>query len=325
MREAYRRTPSQRFCGSGVPVAEPSPRGGRDGGFGWDNPCTDQEGRSIDTVNVVLVGLDPDLADELASDEAFDVRHVEDIEGIDGGSSVDAVIVSLGDRAPLELLGALRGRAPEAAVLVVTDADREADGAVALHGGAEDHLVRGSIPPGLLARAVRYSVAQRRLRRDLSTTDELTGLPNLRGFAPIADHHLRMADRTRTPVVFLFVRLDGLEKAASESADEAARITRAASEVLLEAVRASDVPARVSPDTFVVLLSGDAVGAETLVLSRLVEAIAVHNADRYGPASLSLSVGSALYEPEQPATLAQILETAGRRLREHPAGNSSDT
>ncbi len=306
-------------------MAEPSRLRGPAGGPGWDNPPTDQEGRSIDIVNVVLVRIDPDLGDELESDEAFDVRHVEDLEAIDGGDAVDAVVVSLGDRAPLELLGALRARVPDAAVLVVTDADREADGAVALHGGAEDHLVRGSIPRGLFARAVRYSVAQRRLRRDLSTTDELTGLPNLRGFAPIADHHLRMADRTRTPVVFLFVRLDGLEKAASESAEEAARITREASEVLLEAVRASDVPARVSPDTFVVLLSGDAAGAETLVLSRLVEAIAVHNTDREGGSNLSLSVGSALYEPEQPATLAQILETAGRRLREHPAGGSSDS
>ncbi len=251
-------------------------------------------------------------------------RTREGLEGIDGERTVDAIVVTLGDQAPLELLGALRARAPEAAILVVTDADREADGAVALHGGAEDHLVRGSIPPGLFPRAVRYAVAQRRLRRDLSTTDELTGLPNLRGFAPIADHHLRMADRARTPVVFLFVRLDGLAAASIEGAERAATVAREAAEVLLEAVRDSDVPARISSDTFVVLLTGDAVGAETLVLSRLVEAIAVHNTSRDDASSLSLSVGSALYEPEQPATLAQILETAGRRLREQPAVGSSD-
>ena len=40
-----------------------------------DNPPTDQEGRSIDIVNVVLVGLDQDLGEELASDEAFEVQH----------------------------------------------------------------------------------------------------------------------------------------------------------------------------------------------------------------------------------------------------------
>ncbi|HEY6566894.1 MAG TPA: GGDEF domain-containing protein [Actinomycetota bacterium] len=292
---------------------------------GCDNPPTDQEGRSIDIVNVVLVGLGQDLGEELSSDEAFEVRNSEDLEGLDADASVDAVVVALGDQAPLELLGSLRARAPDAAILVVTDADREADGAVALHGGAEDHLVRGSIPPGLFPRAVRYAVAQRRLRRDLATTDELTGLPNLRGFAPIADHHLRMADRAKTPVVFLFVRLDGLAEAAKDGPELAARMAREAAEVLLEAVRDSDVPARISSDTFAVLLTGDAVGAETLVLSRLVEAIAVHNTTRDDATTLSLSVGSALYEPEQPATLAQILETAGRRLREQPALGSSDS
>jgi hypothetical protein len=69
-----------------------------------------------------------------------------------------------------------------------------------------------------------------------------------------------------------------------------------------------------------VLLSGDASGAESLVLSRLVEAIAVHNAEQERPAPLSLSVGSALYEPEAPNTLSEILETAGRRLHDHPEG-----
>jgi diguanylate cyclase (GGDEF)-like protein len=292
---------------------------------GCDNPPTDQEGRSIDTVNVVLVGLAKGLSDELSSDEAFDVREAETIDAVGDEGTVDAIVVALGDSAPLELLGALRARAPEAAVLVVTEADREADGAVALHGGAEDHLVNGSIPPGLFPRAVRYAVAQRRLRRDLSTTDELTGLLNLRGFAPIADHHLRMADRARTPVVFLFVKLDGVREAANAGPDEVTRMVREASGVLLDAVRDSDVPARVASDTFAVLLTGDAVGAETLVLSRLVEAIAVHNTGRKDPATLSLSVGSALYEPDEPATLAQILETAGRRLSEQPATGSSET
>ena len=132
------------------------------------------------------------------------------IEELDEHRGVDAVLIALEGSGPLEVLGALRARAPEAAVLVVTDPDREADGAVALHGGAEDHLVRGSIPDGFLPRAIRYAIAQRRLRRELSTSDEVTGLPNLRGFAPIAEHHLRMADRAKTPVVFVFVRLDGL-------------------------------------------------------------------------------------------------------------------
>ena len=277
---------------------------------------------------MVLVGLEDSLCEELTAEEGFEVRRADSLaEGLDdmeGGPRVDAIVITIDGGGPLEMLGAVRARAPEAAVIVVTDPDREADGAVALHGGAEDHLVRGSIPEGLLPRAVRYAIAYRKLRRELSTSDDLTGLPNLRGFAPLAEHHLRMADRAKTPVVFLFVRLDGLESARASSPEEAESMVREAADVLLEAVRDADVPARITDDTFSVLLTGEAAGAETLVLSRLVEAIAVHDSDRRDPRSLSLSVGSALYDPEHPASLSRILETAGRRLADQHGEGSSN-
>jgi diguanylate cyclase (GGDEF)-like protein len=264
-----------------------------------------------DEMTVMLVGLEGTLADELAADERFDVRSADSVDSLEEGDSVDAIVASIDGRGPLELLDAVRGRSPETAVIVVTEAGKETDGTVAMHAGADDHLVQGSIPDGLLSRSVRYAVSIRRLRRELATTDEVTGLPNLRGFVPIAEHHLRMADRSRAPVVFLFARLNGIVS------DDAARRTAG---VVLEAVRDADLPARITDDTFAVLLSGDAAGAESLVLSRLVEAIAVHNTQQERPAPLSLAVGSALYEPESPNTLSEILETAGRRLHDRPEG-----
>jgi diguanylate cyclase (GGDEF)-like protein len=260
-----------------------------------------------DAMTVMLVGLEAAMADELAEDDRFDVRSADSLEQLEAGDDVDAVVVAMDGRGPLDLLGSLRGKAPDAAIVVVTEAGKEADGTVAMHAGAEDHLVLGSIPHGLLARAVRYAVSMRRLRRELATTDEVTGLPNLRGFVPIAEHHLRMADRSRMPVVFLFVRLDGAPD------DD---VVKQAADVVLDAVRDADLPARITEDTFTVLLTGDAAGAESLVLSRLVEAIAQHNAKQDPPSPLSLSVGSALYEPENPSTLSEIMETAGRRLHD---------
>ena len=264
-----------------------------------------------DAMTVMLVGLDAALADEVADDERFDVRLIESVDQLGPSEQADAVVVVMKGQRPLELLESLRNELPEAAVVVITEAGQETDGAVAMHAGAEDHLVRGSIPAGLLSRSVRYAVAIRRLRRELGTTDEVTGLPNLRGFVPIAEHHLRMADRSRESVVFLFVRIEG--EVAHDDVREAA-------EVLLDAVRDADLPARITDDTFAVLLTGDAAGAETMVLSRLVEAIAVHNAKQDPPRPLSLSVGSALYEPGAPSTLSQMLETAGRRLHEQVEG-----
>ncbi|MGZ4150747.1 MAG: diguanylate cyclase domain-containing protein, partial [Actinomycetota bacterium] len=94
----------------------------------------------------------------------------------------------------------------------------------------------------------------------------------------------------------------------------AAALVRDAAAVVLEAVRDADVPARVAPDTFCVLLTGEARGAETLVLSRLVEAIAVYDARLDTPRPIALALGSALYDPEHPSTVAQILEMADQRL-----------
>jgi diguanylate cyclase (GGDEF)-like protein len=264
---------------------------------------------------VLVVGADEDLHEELIGEEGFSVDQAERLDGDVRTADVDAVVLSLDGEAPLEALAALRVQAPMAAVVVITEPGNVADGTVALHAGADDHLVRGSIPVGMLPRAVRYAVTVRRLRQELSTQDDETGLLNLRGFAPIAEHHLRMADRAHAPVVFLFVRLDGLAGIAGTSgADEAASVAQDATAVVLEAVRDSDVPARIAIDTFCVLLTGDARGAEALVLSRLVEAIAVHDARLDQPRSLSLSVGSALYDPDHPSSLEQILSTADRRL-----------
>ena len=268
-----------------------------------------------DPISILVVGIDDQLQEELAQEEGFSVERAERLDGRLHPAGIDAVVLALTGGTPLESLGVLRAMTPSAAVVVVTDLEHAADGTVALHAGADDHVIRGAIAPGLLPRAIRYAVAVRRLRRELSTRDDDTGLPNLLGFAPIAEHHLRMADRAHTPVVFLFVRLDGLDQiAATSGPDEAATVVRDAAAVVLVAVRDADVPARIAPDTFCVLLTGEARGAETLVLSRLVEAIAEHDARLDTPRRIALALGSALYDPEHPSTLAQILETADRRL-----------
>jgi diguanylate cyclase (GGDEF)-like protein len=267
-----------------------------------------------DPIRALVVGIDDELHRELSHEEGFTVERAERLDGEAATMDVNAVVLSLSGE-PLEALARLRAQAPTAAVVVITAPENAADGTVAMHAGADDHLVRGSIPPGMLPRAVRYAVTVRRLRRELATQDDETGLPNLRGFAPIAEHHLRMADRAHTPAVFLFVRLEGLRDVVTASeADEAATMARDAAALLLEAVRDADVPARISADTFCVLLTGEAHGAEALVLSRLVEAIAVNDARLDQPRHLSLSVGSALYDPDQPSTLEQILSNADRRL-----------
>jgi diguanylate cyclase (GGDEF)-like protein len=271
-------------------------------------------------VSVALIGLTDDEASAIADDHGFVVSRLSTLDAMPD-ERPEAIVLSLEGPGPLDALRAARIAAPDAAVVVVTDADNEANGTVAVHAGAEDHLVRDATLATLLPRAVRYAVGMQRVRRDLATIDAATQLPNLRGFAAIAEHHVRMADRIGKPAVFVFVRLENLDELMrTEGPDAGDELARDAASVILDAVRDSDLPARIAPDTICVLLTGDADGAESLVLSRLVEAIATHDAKRPKPRSLSLGVGTARYEPGSGTTLADILETAVRGLSTHRAG-----
>ena len=272
-------------------------------------------------LSVLLVGLTDDEVSAIAEDDGFVVVRAHDIGSAAPDPTTDAVVLALDGSGPLEALKGARRVAPEAAVVVVTDASHAADGTVAVHAGAEDHLLRDATLSALLPRAVRYAAGLQRARRELSTVDEATKLPNLRGFAAIAEHYVRMADRLGQPAVFVFVRLDDHDELLrTEGPDAADDLARDAAAVILEAVRDSDLPARIAPDTICVLLTGTAEGAESLVLSRLVEAIATHDTRRQQPRALSLGVGTARYEPGSGTTLAEILESAVRGLSTHRTG-----
>jgi diguanylate cyclase (GGDEF)-like protein len=276
-------------------------------------------------------GDDEALEDELVGDGGFTVTHAPSVEaGLEllGEAEVDVVLLSLDGEDPIERFETIRDHDSDTAVVVLTAGNDQTAGAACIRAGAEDHLVRGQIPVGLAPRALRYAVDQHRLRRELRAleiADELTGMPNLRGFLPIAEHHLRMADRSGHPVVFVFVRLDDYDAiVATEGHEAAARLVYDAAGVVMEAVRDSDLPARIADDTFCVLLTGEAVGSEALVLSRLVEALAVHNTRADRPQALSLSVGSALYDLSRRVTIEEMLEDALERMAEKPgsAGRS---
>jgi len=228
-----------------------------------------------------------------------------------GGVDVALVPLALGR----EAIAAVRERAPEVPLVAVADED---EGLAALEAGAHDVVPPGA-DPALLRRAIRYARSLHRLEAELHqhrTVDELTGLYNARGFEQLAEHHLRLADRTQEPVTLVFVRLDDLARISETAgAAEGPRLLAETAQVLRQAVRDSDVLARVGTDAFCVLLTGNAVGAEALVLSRLVEAVALRNARGGRTTPLALSVGAARYDPAAPVPLAELMAEASRRLQ----------
>jgi diguanylate cyclase (GGDEF)-like protein len=282
---------------------------------------------SAGSVRVVLVGaVDPEVEEELVR-EGFAVRRTAGLGDLAASDDeLDAVVLRLPAERPLETYSVARSAVGDAPIIVLTEPGQEADGAAAVRAGAEDHVAGPAPIPGLLPRAVRYAVDQLRMRRELRSleiTDPLTGLPNLRGLIPVAEQLFRMADRSRQPVVLVFVQLDDLDAVRAELDPAAAdALLVDASQVILEGVRDADFPARATDDTFCVLLTGDAAGAEATVLSRLVESIAMNNARGEPARPLSLSIGSALYDPAQPMSMEAIIDTARARMAEQRAAQA---
>lgn len=272
--------------------------------------------RGNGSIRVLAVGVDP------AGLEGASVDSADDLLGAiarlaDGGIDVVVLSLELPDGGGVDAVRAVRERAPDVPVIAVTERDQAER---AIDAGASD-VVPPDADPDLLARAIRYATSLQRIveeSRRHQIVDELTGLYNARGFEQLASHHVAVADRDKRPIVLVFVSLQGLDELDEvEDAAERAGWLAEAARVLRAAVRESDVIARVGDGAFCILLTGDASGAESLVLSRLVEAIAASNARSGRARQLALSVGAAAYDPENPVTLDELIAQADRRMREH--------
>jgi len=257
---------------------------------------------------VLAVGVDPGPL------EGCTLERAEDLLGAlanlaDGGIDVVVTSLDLPDATGTDVIVSLRERAPDVPVIVVGDA--LAEPMDAFGAGASD-VVPQDAAADLVARAVRYAATLRKVEaglRRFQAFDELTGLLNTRGFDLLANHHFRLADRSMNPVLIVFLRVD----AGGEGPGEAA--VADAATVISSAVRVSDVVARVDSGAFCVLLPGAEPGSEPVVLERIIEAVASHNADTGHETGPSLSVGAVSYDPEHPVPLEELIAAADRRMR----------
>jgi diguanylate cyclase (GGDEF)-like protein len=155
--------------------------------------------------------------------------------------------------------------------------------------------------------------------RTLSLTDELTGLLNRRGFITLANQQLRSSRRTRDRLWLLFADLDGLkdinDRLGHEAGDralvEVAELLRAGS------FRRSDLVARLGGDEFAILATETSPTEGAALAGRIEAAVARANEPdvRGGREfALALSVGSAVFDPERPQTLDELIGEADRRM-----------
>jgi diguanylate cyclase (GGDEF)-like protein len=144
--------------------------------------------------------------------------------------------------------------------------------------------------------------------RHLSLIDDLTGLHNRRGFILFAESLLRTAERMRCCAWLLFTDMNALKEINDTYGHpEGDRALRALGKVLQKTFRRSDVVARIGGDEFAILaLDSRRRGAEGMI-ARLNERLHAFNQQPGRAYALSVSIGYAQYDPENPSTLDELL------------------
>lgn len=151
--------------------------------------------------------------------------------------------------------------------------------------------------------------------RELSLTDDLTGLRNRRGFLMLASHAGAVEPRTGEHGLVVFVDLDGL-KAVNDTLGHAAgdELLRAAAGVLRRSFRSNDVLGRVGGDEFAVYVPHTSDHAEAVV-ARIDKETAEVNSAGTLPSWLSLSVGVA--RADRDTALEELLSRADQDMYRH--------
>lgn len=226
------------------------------------------------------------------------------------------------DAKGLEGLRQLRGQSPQTAFVVLARYHKEAVIREALAAGARDYLIRGAYAGETVLSIIGHAMERQRLARRmpariqqhyaLSSRDPVTGMPGQYLMADLGAYAAGVAQRSGGRLALLYLDIGGLEAARNDLAGHANDAAlREVTRILSDAVRGSDLVARIGHDEFVMLLG-------PLIAAREAEKVArrvvkqVHDIQTRGPRKLLLTAGIGVAEfPRDGDNYEQLLVNAG--------------
>jgi two-component system, cell cycle response regulator len=241
-----------------------------------------------------------------------------------GGSDVVFLDLWLPDAQGMEGVQRVRGQYPDLPLVVLTGQTDEAVGLRALKEGAQEFLTKDEVERATLVRAALYAIERSRMQaesRDVSLTDELTGLLNRRGFIHMAEQQMRLVRRSGRPCSVVFADLDGLKRINDEFGHaEGDKAISAAADVLRGVFRESDLLGRIGGDEFTVLATGHGAEDAITLARRVRAAVEASNGTASRPWKLSVSIGVVRCDLSRTQTIADLLQEADRRMYEDKSG-----
>ncbi|MCX5641664.1 MAG: diguanylate cyclase [Candidatus Omnitrophica bacterium] len=151
--------------------------------------------------------------------------------------------------------------------------------------------------------------------RVLSWIDELTELYNRRGFIQMAEHHLKLSDRTKKGLFLIFADVDKLKfinDTYGHLEGDQALIETAG--LLKGLFRGSDIIARIGGDEFAALLTEAAENSAAIITERLQAELATLNKREGRKYQLSISFGIIQYDLNAPAGIEKLLHQADQLM-----------
>jgi len=151
----------------------------------------------------------------------------------------------------------------------------------------------------------------------LSITDQLTGLNNRRGFLSLAGQQLKLSDRNKSKMLLFFADLDLLKQINDTLGHvEGDKALIEAANIFRETFRDSDIIARLGGDEFAVLAIDIKEENPEIFTARLQQLIDTQNNGENRKYKLSISVGCAYYDPENPCSLDELIGHADKLMYE---------
>jgi diguanylate cyclase (GGDEF)-like protein len=147
--------------------------------------------------------------------------------------------------------------------------------------------------------------------RATSLVDELTGLYNRRGFLFLAEQQVKIADRMKTGMLLLFADLDQLKRINDTHGHrEGDRALMETANILKGTFRGADIIARIGGDEFAILTVEARNDSGGILTTRLQENLDARNAAASRGYTLSVSVGIARYNADEPYSILELLDRA---------------
>ncbi|MFH1436127.1 MAG: PAS domain S-box protein [Pseudomonadota bacterium] len=169
----------------------------------------------------------------------------------------------------------------------------------------------------VLLRDISESAKLRDELHSMSLMDELTGLNNMKGFVNLANHQLKIADRTKKGMILFYIEVDKLGWIAQKFGDKekSAAIIEAAN-IINGTFRKADVTARLDASRFVVLALEAQKDSARIMVTRIRQNLETHNALQSRPFDLALNIDGIFYDTKLPCTIHDLMTKADRLVSE---------